>query len=178
MISYNYLSDMKSDFPYLHPSGEMQGGTMKIEEAIKQTKKFRSEHERVAVNLTYTYYWLSGIMADYLKEFGLTTQQYNILRILRGQHPNPASINLLKDRMLDKNSDVSRIIDRMVAKELVDRKTCPDDRRAVNILLTEKGFEILRQADEKRDQTDSHLQALSLEDAEQLNNLLDKLRHD
>lgn len=178
MISYNYPSNMKSYFSYLHPFGEMQGGFMKIEEAIKQTKKFKSEHERVAVNLTYTYYWLSGIMTEHLKEFGITTQQYNILRILKGQHPNPASVNLLKERMLDKNSDVSRIIDRMVAKELVDRKTCPDDRRAVNILLTDKGFAVLEQVNSKEGQPDTHLKGLTEEEAATLNDLLDKLRHD
>lgn len=151
---------------------------MKIEDAIKQTKKFRSEQEKMIVNLTYTYFWLSSLLSGYLKKNGVTTQQYNIMRILRGQHPNPANINILKERLLDKNSDVSRIIDRMVAKGLVERTTCPEDRRAVNVLLTEKGFDLLGKTESAASQIDEKLQSLSSVEFEQLNGLLDKLREE
>ncbi len=75
-----------------------------------------------------------------LKPFKITTQQYNVLRILRGQHPNPASINLIIERMLDKMSNASRIVDKLVAKKLADRKVCPEDRRMVDVLITDKGI--------------------------------------
>lgn len=149
---------------------------MTIEEAIKQTKKFRNEYERVAVNIAFTSNWLSDQFQSYLKQYGISQQQYNILRILRGQHPNPASVNLLKERMIDKNSDVSRMIDRLLAKELVIRNTCPDDRRSVNIFISEKGLSILSEIDQDSGKQEHIIKGITEEEAKQLNELLDKIR--
>ncbi len=150
---------------------------MNIEEAIKQTKKFRNEYERVSVNLSFTSNWLSDQFQSFLKPYGISQQQYNILRILRGQQPNPASVNLLKDRMIDKNSDVSRMIDRLLAKELVERHTCPDDRRAVNIFISEKGLSVLAEIDINSKKQDEIIKGISEDEAKQLNDLLDKIRN-
>jgi DNA-binding MarR family transcriptional regulator len=106
----------------------------------------------------------------------ITLQQYNILRILRGQHPKPATVNLLKERMLDKMPDVSRIIDRLVQKELVSRCTSDRDRRAVDILITDKGLEVLSQLDEAMRITNVLDEHLTPEECEILNRLLDKMR--
>jgi len=151
---------------------------MNIEEAIKQSKKFRNEYERVAVNLAYTSNWLSDQFQSYLKQYGISQQQYNILRILRGQHPNPASVNLLKERMIDKNSDVSRMIDRLLAKELVERNTCPDDRRSVNIFISAKGLSVLAEIDLDSAKQEEIIKGITEDEAKQLNDLLDKIRTD
>lgn len=151
---------------------------MKIEEAIKQNKKFKTEIERAVVNLTYTYNWLNDKFQNHLKSYGISNQQYNILRILRGQFPNPASVNLLKDRMLDKNSDVSRMIDRLISKQLVERKECPEDRRSVNVFITQNGLDILQKIDEEKCKMDQLVDGLTEQEAAQLNDLLDKLRKD
>ena len=107
---------------------------MKIEEEIKQPT-FKSEHQKAHINLLYTSGWVQQAQASLFKPFGVTLPQYNVLRILRGQHPKPATISLLIDRMLDKTSNASRIVDKLEAKALVTRKQCPADRRTVDVLL-------------------------------------------
>jgi DNA-binding MarR family transcriptional regulator len=111
-----------------------------------------------------------------LKKYGLTLPQYNILRILRGQHPNPATVNLLIDRMLDKTSNASRIVDKLVAKKLVTRCQGPTDRRTVDILITEAGLTILKQIDDAEGVRMKSLENLSEAEAEELCRLLDKIR--
>jgi DNA-binding MarR family transcriptional regulator len=148
---------------------------MKIEEEIKQSK-FDSELHKLAVNLIFTGNWLGLVTAQFLKRFDLTPQQFNVLRILRGQHPNPATVNLLIERMLDRMSNVSRIVDKLFAKGLVERKTCKKDRRAVDIIITEKGLSLLSEIDSRREEMDSVLNKLSEAEAKQLNGLLDKVR--
>src|SRR4029079_10736385 len=108
---------------------------MEIEKEIKQTVKFGSEYQKAAVNIFYTASWLDKIHFEKLKPFGLTLQQFNILRILRGQHPNPATVNLLIDRMLDKSSNASRLVDRLLKKGFVSRCLNETDKSAVDILL-------------------------------------------
>ena len=104
---------------------------MKIEEEIKQPT-FKSAHQKAHINLIYTSGWVQQAQASLFKPFGVTLPQYNVLRILRGQHPKPATISLLIDRMLDKTSNASRIVDKLEAKALVTRKQCPADRRTVD----------------------------------------------
>src|ERR1700720_688188 len=111
---------------------------MQLEQEIKQ-EKFKTEDEKLTVNLIFTHYWLLDKLKDRLRPYGISMQQYNVLRILRGQGSNPASINLLKERMLDKSSDASRLVERLRLKELVDRIICPNDRRAVEIRISTKG---------------------------------------
>ena len=110
------------------------------------------------------------------KQFGVTLPQYNVLRILRGQFPKPATVNLLIERMLDKTSNASRIVDKLEAKELVTRTQCPTDRRTVDILITEKGLTLLKQIDELNLGKLMGEENLTPEEAEQLSALLDKVR--
>jgi DNA-binding MarR family transcriptional regulator len=148
---------------------------MKIEEEIKQTK-FRNPHHKATLNLLYTASWLESRNQDFFKPFGITNQQFNILRILRGQHPNKISGAEIKSRMLDRNSDVSRLLDRLITKKLAVKTQCPNDKRAADIAITEKGLQILKQLDDKMDQTDSKAINLTAGEAVRLSNLLDKCR--
>ncbi len=148
---------------------------MRIEDEIKQPK-FRNAFHKVAVNLIYTAHWLETNNKNFFKPFDITNQQFNILRILRGQHPNKISGMEIKERMLDKNSDVSRLLDRLIAKNLVAKSQCPKDKRASDVMITEEGLKLLSTLDEQMDQTDKKFINLSKEEATQLNDLLDKAR--
>lgn len=148
---------------------------MELEKEIFTTK-FESHYQKSVINIVYTYGWLNNHLKTELDKFNLTHQQFNILRILRGQYPNPSTINLLKERMLDKMSDASRIVDRLVQKEFVHRCINKKDRRAVDITITEKGREILEQI-HLETFTDKVLRNnLSEDEAKQLSDLLDKFR--
>lgn len=145
-----------------------------IEEEIKQ-QKFRSDYQKALINLLYTASWVQGKQQAFFKPFQITAQQFNILRILKGQHPNSISATEIKSRMLDKNSDVSRLLDRLIAKTLVTKRTCPNDKRATDVNITEEGLELLRTLDKYQTQIDGML-ALTQEEAQQLSMLLDKCR--
>ncbi|WP_158826461.1 MarR family winged helix-turn-helix transcriptional regulator [Mucilaginibacter lacusdianchii] len=147
---------------------------MQIDKEIQGN--FEDNYHKVVVNITYTYGWVSNLARGEFEKYNLTSQQFNVLRILRGQHPKPATINLLKERMLDKMSDASRIVDRLVQKELVSRGTCSHDRRAVDILITEKGLNLLSQMDKTFRTSDFIKNNLTEEEAGTLSDLLDKLR--
>jgi DNA-binding MarR family transcriptional regulator len=146
-----------------------------IELAIKQSK-FKSEHQKLAVNIMYTSGWLSSLHLQVLKPFGISTQQFNVLRILRGQKGTPLSINCLIERMIDKKSNASRIVDKLEEKTLVVRSICPDDRRQVEVRITPKGLELINSLDIHTEQFHSTLEALSEEEAYTVNTLLDKMR--
>lgn len=148
---------------------------MAIEDDIKQ-KKFKNEYSKVIVNLLYTTSWLNEQQAAIFKPFGITAPQYNVLRILRGQNNKPATINLIIDRMIDRMSNASRIVDRLEHKGLVVRNKCPKDRRAVDVLITEKGLDYLAQLDVALAAWEKKLAVLPEEETSQLNHLLDKLR--
>lgn len=148
---------------------------MKLEEEIHQ-KKFASEQQKLAINILYTSNWLSAINSGFFKTTDITVQQYNVLRILRGQHPNPSNLKLIKERMLDKMSDASRIIDKLKLKKLVVRKENPDDRRNVDIIITEKGLELLHSLDFIDNSSIEIFNKLSTIEVKTLNSLLDKLR--
>src|SRR5690606_5966843 len=122
------------------------------------------------------YGWINSHLKTELDKFNLTHQQFNILRILRGQHPNPATINLLKERMLDKMSDASRIVDRLVQKEFVSRCINKKDRRAADITITKKGLAILEQIHLDVSMKNVLKNNITEEEAGQLSDLLDKLR--
>ncbi len=115
---------------------------MRLEDEIHQSK-FRDEFRKLAVNILYTHGWLVGLMSEALRPHDITIAQFNILRILRGQHPRPATVSLLKERMLDKMSDASRLVERLRVKGLVERATSDHDRRKANIAITSKGIELL-----------------------------------
>lgn len=147
---------------------------MKIEEEIKQVK-FKSPHQKAVINLIFTAGWLQSQQQNFFKPFGITNQQFNILRILKGQHPKTISGTEIKSRMLDKNSDVSRLLDRLAAKGLINKQTCPKDKRAADVSITQAGLGILGELDKKQKLIDTVLQ-LSEREAEELSNLLDKGR--
>ncbi len=148
---------------------------MKLEEEIKQ-QKFRNEYHKLAVNVIYTYGWLMNSQAKLFAKYQITGNQYNILRILRGQYPNPATINLLKERMLDKMSDASRLVERLRIKGFVKRNLSSGDRRCVDVIITEKGLKLLLEMDKLNEKYDSLFENLSESEAKKLNDLLDKLR--
>lgn len=148
---------------------------MKLEEEIKQ-KNFKSPQQKLAINLIYTSNWLNYHYSVFFKDLGLTLQQFNVLRILRGQHPNPCSLKLIKERMLDRMSDASRIVDKLVSKGLIIRNQCPSDRRSVNLVISDKGLEILKKLDVIDESTKDIFKHLQPEQIEQLNNLLDDMR--
>lgn len=148
---------------------------MGISEDIKQTH-FKSQLNKATINIIYTCGWLNQQQLDLFRSYGMTTPQFNILRILRGQYPRPATVNLLIDRMLDKSSNASRIVDKLESKGLVQRKQCPSDRRAVDVVISEKGLEVLKEIDKQIDQWEERIRKLSEGECEQLNMLLDKLR--
>ena len=148
---------------------------MKLEEEIVQ-QKFESDYHKAAVNIFYTSNWLVNIHSDVFKQYNLTMQQFNILRILRGQYPGVVNLKLIKERMLDKMSDVSRLIERLREKELVDRKTCESDRRHMDIIITPKGLELLKLLDKDLKEINKKFSTLNEAEVETLNKLLDKLR--
>jgi DNA-binding MarR family transcriptional regulator len=148
---------------------------MKLEDEIVQ-KKFRNEAHKLGVNLIYTYNWLDYQQACLLKKHGISGQQFNVLRILRGQHPQPASIKLLKERMLDKMSDASRIVEKLRIKGLIERHISKEDRRACDVHITPKGLLILDAIDRENDLIDGILAKLDEHEKQELNKLLDKLR--
>ena len=139
---------------------------------------FHNLYQKAYINVVYTAGWLSVRQSAVFKEYGLTLPQYNILRILRGQHPKPATVALLIERMLDKTSNASRIVDRLEEKELVTRQVCPANRRAVDIRITKCGLDLLRRIEDEMTNPAEVLNMAHLTPAEleQLNDLLDKLR--
>lgn len=147
----------------------------RIEDEIKQSK-FRSEGQKLIINLIYTYNQISGQMSSTLQPHGLTMQQYNILRILKGQYPNPSTNNLVKERMLDRNSDVTRLIDRMIRNGLVTRTSCEKDRRRVDILITQQGLDVLDAIQSQETDLDLIAQRLSEDQQRAMNGMLDSLR--
>lgn len=153
----------------------MSNETMRLEDEIKQTKPFQDEFQKVEVNLIYTYHWLQARVEERLSGADITLQQYNILRILRGQYPNPATIMLLKERMLDRQCDASRLVERLVQKSLVSRTLCPNDRRKVDVFITQKGLDLLKMIDQRESFLKKHA-TLSESELKTLNALLDKLR--
>lgn len=148
---------------------------MKIEEEINQTKPFINPQTKAMINLMFTSSWLIAIQAQHLKPFGISIQQYNILRILKGMFPEPATVKILIARMMDKNSNASRLVDKLKVKGLVQRNPSQEDRRRVDVVLTEKGLKILEELNKIMDQTE-RIVNLTDQEAILLSDLLDKLR--
>jgi DNA-binding MarR family transcriptional regulator len=149
---------------------------MTIEEEIKQQKKFASEFDKAVVNLIFTSGWLYNINAARLKKHGITPEQYNVLRILRGSYPKPLMLGDVTCRMLDKSSNATRLVEKLRQKDLLKRETCEKSRRQVDIRITEKGLAVLTKIDNECDSTLEALKSLSKTEAQELNRLLDKLR--
>jgi DNA-binding MarR family transcriptional regulator len=147
----------------------------RIEDDIKQPK-FRDCYQKVAVNLLFTAGWLEGKQQEFFKSFGITLQQFNILRILRGQHPNRISGVEIKSRMLDRNSDISRLLDRLLKKNLIAKHLRPGDKRATDIAITDQGLEMLKQIDRLLESRERGTLHLSEDECTRLSDLLDKTR--
>jgi DNA-binding MarR family transcriptional regulator len=148
---------------------------MTLEKDISQ-RNFRNLNQKSMVNLIFTYHWVVEKIKDLLSAENITLQQYNILRILRGSYPEPLSTLQIRDRMLDKMSDTSRIVDRLVVKGLAQKNISKTDKRLVDVRITEVGRTLLAKLDLHNDELDSIANALSEEEMNVLNNLLDKLR--
>jgi DNA-binding MarR family transcriptional regulator len=148
---------------------------MKLEEEIVQ-KKFKSETHKLGVNIIFTFNWLDAFHQRHFKSYGITPQQFNILRILRGQHPKPASVKLLKERMLDKMSDASRLVEKLRQKNLVERNIAVEDRRHCEVFITPQGLKLLSKIDSQEKKVEEIFSSLSEKEKKQLNDLLDKLR--
>jgi len=146
-----------------------------IETAIQQ-KKFKNHNEKVVVNLLYTHTYLSNHINTLLKTFGLSNEQYNVLRILRGQTPEPASVNILIERMIHNNCNASRLVDKLVKKQLVKREVNTSDRRQVDVFINEKGEKLLAEIDKKIIPLMDKIINIDKAEAAMLSDLLDNLR--
>jgi DNA-binding MarR family transcriptional regulator len=147
---------------------------MGIEQDIQQPN-FRNEYQKMGINLLFTANWLNEQIGKMLSEEGVTQQQYNILRILRGS-ATPLSTLKIRERMLDKMSDTSRIVDRLIAKELVVKNTCEKDKRLVDITLSPKGLDLVDQLDQFNERIDALLKGINESEAQTMNQILDKIR--
>lgn len=150
---------------------------MGIENEIKQ-KKFSSEYHKLRVNVIHSASWMKGLMKDFLDPFDITQKQFNILRILRGQSKEGSGLAIqeIRERMIDKMSDASRLVDRLVAKGLIEKNPCENDKRHNRAKITNKGLELLLLIDKSMNDLDESLAGLKIEEAALLNELLDKMR--
>lgn len=149
---------------------------MGLEEDIKQNRQFKNEYEKLVVNLIYTNSWISEQQSCLFKPFGLTSPQYNVLRILRGHYPEPCTVNVIIDRMLDRMSNASRIVDRLEAKKLVVRKTSKLDKRAKDVLITRAGLSLLEEVDQRSKEWMDSFRTVSEDKIRIANEALDELR--
>jgi MarR family multiple gene transcriptional regulator MgrA len=144
-----------------------------VEDIIHQ-KKFNDDYHRAYIGLSYLYNVIDYVQQKLFKEYGITQQQYNALRILRGQYPKPATVGLIKERMIDRNSDASRIVERLRKAGFIERVICENDRRAVDVVITEKGLELLKKIDPVIYTIHEPLKMLNKDEIGDLNETLDK----
>ena len=149
---------------------------MKLEKEIQQVKPFRNNYHKASVNLVFTGKWMIQFHSDIFKQYNLTIQQYNILRILRGRSPGAATVKLIRERMLDRMSDASRIVELLRKKKLVERNISGLDRRKMDVVITQKGLDLLEEIEKENERMDKYLSGLNEEEIILLNDLLDKVR--
>ena len=142
-----------------------------IAEDIKST--FKNNRVKAIINILYTSGWISNIQNEFFKEFDISPQQYNILRILNGAQ-EPLKVQSVKERMIDRSPNATRLMDKLCAKELINRINCADDRRVVNVEITDKGKKLLKEIPD--DFSEKLMQNISESEAETLSKLLDKIR--
>ena len=151
---------------------------MKLDEAIKTTR-FKNEVNKAALNILYTAWWLKTSISQELKHFGLTHEQYNVLRILKGKHPEYMCVKDIASRMIEKNSNVPRILDRLLRKKLIKRTTSNKDRRETVISLTTAGLSLLETSNSRIASSIDKQIRLDKQESKLINDLLDKMRdHD
>lgn len=148
---------------------------MRIENALK-TNKFRDERHKAILNLMYTTYWMKDRFAGTLKEFDLTSEQFNVLRILRGSLPNHLCVKDIGERMIERSSNVPRILERLQRKGYIERIVSEYDRRETKTIITDKALKMLLLLDEKMSSAENEILKLSPQDAQMLNLILDKIR--
>jgi DNA-binding MarR family transcriptional regulator len=148
---------------------------MSIEQDIKQ-EKFANEFDKAAVNILFTSSWLSNVNASRLKSHGITPEQFNVLRILRGSHPKAMMLADITSRMIDKSSNCTRLVEKLRQKNLVKREICEGNRRQVDISITEKGLSVLKKIDAEELEWLSTIKNITKAEAQELNRILDKLR--
>jgi DNA-binding MarR family transcriptional regulator len=148
---------------------------VKLEQAIK-SNKFKNEVHKAGLNILYTAWWLKTIMSRELKEFGLTHEQYNVLRILKGKYPDQMCVRDIAERMIEKSSNVPRIIDRLEIKKLVKRATSQQDKRETVISLTQGGITLLEASTKVINTIMDESMVLEEKEACSLNSLLEKVR--
>jgi DNA-binding MarR family transcriptional regulator len=148
---------------------------MKLEEAIQSTK-FDSEVHKATINVLFTAYWLKTHVSKTFKELGITLEQFNVMRILKGKHPEPMCVKDIGSRLVEKSSNVPRIVDRLVLKQYVKRDTSKIDKRETLMQLTEKGLMVLTQASEMVEMANRSYVGINENEARELNELLEKLR--
>jgi DNA-binding MarR family transcriptional regulator len=148
---------------------------MKIEDAIQQ-KEFKDPYNKLVVNFLYTHSYIVTAQNSLFKPYDLSPEQYNVLRILRGQNGVPATVSSIQDRMLNKMSNASRLVEKLKQKGLVKREECPKDRRQVDVVITLNGLEILKELELKVDESNRSFVHLSTDDVQLMNELLEKMR--
>lgn len=147
----------------------------KIEEAIQQ-REFKDPYNKLMVNLLYTHSYLVSSQSQLFKPHGISPEQYNVLRILKGMKGEPTTVSSIQDRMLNRMSNASRLVEKLKLKGFLRREECPTDRRQVDILITEKGLDLLKELQAQVDVFNKKLMKLNLNEVNQLSELLDKLR--
>lgn len=147
-------------------------------EISQETKtRFKSPQQKVIVNIRYTSNWMANQQNAYMSKFDLTMPQFNILRILRGAKENgPISVNTVKERMIEKSPNTTRLMDKLIEKGLMERVRCESDRRIVYVMITDKGLDLLAEIDLTFETSNLFAEKLSEEEAQTLSDLLDKLR--
>ena len=149
---------------------------MKLEQAIQQAE-FSSDNQKITLNFMYTYNWFKEEQKNFFRPYDITSQQFNVLRILRGNYPTPYTTSQVRERMLDKMSDASRIVDRLVKKGLVVRTVTKSDKRLVDVVISKKGLELLEQIDGPLEKFMEHVfESLSKNDKHQFITMLEKIR--
>jgi DNA-binding MarR family transcriptional regulator len=149
---------------------------MGISEDLKQSK-FTTPTSKAIVNIIYSGNWMMQQQQELLKPFGLTAQQYNVLRILRGQQNNPMTVLGITERMMDKMSNASRLVDKLLEKKLVLRRECPHDRRAVDVIILPAGLAILEEIDQVQLAWEKNFKDISTDKLDQINEILDEIRN-
>nr|WP_300979953.1 MarR family transcriptional regulator [Sediminibacterium sp. Gen4] len=146
-----------------------------MEQAIQSTR-FKNEVHKAGLNILYTAWWLKTVMSRELKEFGLTHEQYNVLRILKGKHPELICVKDIACRMIEKNSNVPRIIDRLEIKKLVKRATSEADKRETVISLTQSGIAVLEASTQRINAIFDEVMVINEAEAASINQLLERVR--
>jgi DNA-binding MarR family transcriptional regulator len=149
---------------------------MKLEDEIQQ-KNFKNAKHRAMLNLLFTASWLQCMQSRFFKEYGLSQQQYNVLRILRGQKGQAISVNGIQERMLDRSSNASRLIDKLKEKKLVERVVSKNDRRQMDIIINKTGLDLLQTIDEEMNDFETSIGKITEKEADELNRLLEKIRN-